>query len=88
MPDIISCEDRYCDDEVFTVDEIQEEEDKPPEQTERRKSDKYLQVGFQFLKKKVIEKIKRTALIARSKSEESEQENKPLHFYYKEVLLI
>ena len=40
---------------------------------DRRKSDKFLQVGFQFLKKNFIEKIKKTANIARSKSEESEQ---------------
>ena len=58
----------FYDEEIFTVDEMNEEEDKPPEQIDRRKSDKYLQVGFQFLKKKVIEKIKKTALIARSKS--------------------
>ena len=67
---------------------MNEEEEKPPEQMDRRKSDKFLQVGFQFLKKNFIEKIKKTANIARSKSEESEQEKKPEQFYFKNVMLI
>jgi hypothetical protein len=75
---------------VFTADEAQEEEEKSSEQPgERRRSDKYLQVGFQFLKKKVIEKIKKTALLARSKSEEeAPQEKKQEQYYFKEVLLV
>lgn len=38
---------------------------------ERRKSEKYLQVGFQFLKKKVIEKIKKSANLIKEKTEET-----------------
>jgi hypothetical protein len=45
------------------------EEDGEKLSTERRKSEKYLQVGFQFLKKKVIEKIKKSANLMKEKVE-------------------
>ncbi len=58
------------------MDLTEDEGEKTPE-PERRKSDKYLNLGFQFLKKKVIEKIKKTALLSRSRSQEIELDNKP-----------
>lgn len=49
---------------------MMEDEGEKLSEPERRKSDKYLNLGFQFLKKKVVEKIKKSALLARSKSQE------------------
>jgi hypothetical protein len=46
-------EERFYDEEIFTIDMIEEEGEKISEPS-RRKSDKYLNLGFQFLKKKVV----------------------------------
>lgn len=64
-------DDKTADEEIFMTDLA--EEDGQKLFTEKRKSEKYLQVGFQFLKKKVIEKIKKSANLMKEKPEQEEK---------------